>query len=212
MTSKLKETLRLHALWLRGDSAGKRADLYGASLSEADLYGAKLCDVELTAANLSRAGMGGADLRRADLSRADLSEADLIAANLRWADLRDANLYGADLTAAKLIGAKLSGAKLSGADLRWTRGNDREIKNVETDRWWITYTAEVMAIGCEQHAIAEWFDFDDDTIAKMDKRALKWWREWKPKLQQIIADDPAVKTGWEELCLTAADKIEEDEV
>lgn len=135
---QVKEIRWLHLLWLHDESAGKRADLYGAELS-------------------------GADLRSADLRRA----------NLR-------------------------GAKLSGADMRWATGNDREIKNAEPDRWRIVYTAEVMAIGCEQHAIAEWFDFDDDMIDAMDKHALEWWREWKPKLQQIIADDPAVKTGWEE--------------
>ena len=53
----LTEILRLHALWLAGDTNGKRANLSGA--------------------NLSGANLSGADLRYANLSGADLREADL---------------------------------------------------------------------------------------------------------------------------------------
>jgi len=55
--SELKEILRLHKLWLDGDTKGKRADLSGAYLS---------------GANLSRANLSGANLSGANLSRADL--------------------------------------------------------------------------------------------------------------------------------------------
>ncbi len=73
----LKETLRLHQMWLRDEEGGKRADLRGANLR-------------------------GADLRDANLEGADLEGADLRDANLRGADLRDANLRGADLEGADL--------------------------------------------------------------------------------------------------------------
>ena len=48
----LKETIRLHGLWLTNDAAGARANLSGANLS---------------GANLSGANLSGANLRRADL-------------------------------------------------------------------------------------------------------------------------------------------------
>ena len=83
----LKNILESHLKWLRGDFAGKRANLSGADLSGADLYGANLYR-----ANLSRANLSGADLSRANLSGADLS-----GANLSGADLSGANLSGADL-------------------------------------------------------------------------------------------------------------------
>ena len=83
----LKETIRLHGLWLANDAAGARANLYVAVLSGADLYGA-----DLYGANLC-----GADLRGADLYGADLRGADLYGADLRGANLRGANLRGADL-------------------------------------------------------------------------------------------------------------------
>jgi uncharacterized protein YjbI with pentapeptide repeats len=89
----LKETLRLHGMWLRDEEGGKRANLRGACLSRANLRGA-----DLSGANLSRA-----NLRGADLSGANLSGANLSGANLRGADLSGANLRGADLSGAKGI-------------------------------------------------------------------------------------------------------------
>lgn len=74
---QIKEVLRLHKLWLDGESGGVRADLHGANL------------------------------HGANLSRADLTGADLYGANLSDANLSDANLYDANLSRANLTGAKL---------------------------------------------------------------------------------------------------------
>ena len=93
----LKETIRLHGLWLANDAAGARANLYGADLSGADLYGADLYGANLCGADLRGADLSGADLRGADLYGADLRGANLRGANLRGADLRGADLRGADL-------------------------------------------------------------------------------------------------------------------
>jgi hypothetical protein len=77
---ELTEILRLHALWLKYDPTGVRADLSGADLS-------------------------GANLRNADLSGADLSGANLRGADLRGANLRNANLSGANLRYARMEGS-----------------------------------------------------------------------------------------------------------
>ena len=105
MTLDIASTLRLHVMWLRGESGGQRADLSGADLRGAYLSGANL---------------GGADLSGANLRGADLRGADLSGADLRGADLSGANLGGADLSGANLRGAYLSVANLSGANLGWT--------------------------------------------------------------------------------------------
>lgn len=119
--------------------------------------------------------------------RAYLSRAYLYGANLS-----SANLYGADL-----YGADLFGADLSGANLYDTIGNMREIKSLQTDRYPITYTAEVMQIGCENHTLAEWWEFDDQTIYSMNPpHSLPWWGKWKPILLEIIEEaSPATPTG-----------------
>ena len=89
--AELKIVLEKHALWLRNEPNGIRANLYGADLRGADLYGADLY---------------GADLRGANLYCADLRGANLYGADLYGADLRGADLYGADLRGADLRGAK----------------------------------------------------------------------------------------------------------
>ena len=82
--------------------------------------------------------------------------------------------------------ANLRGASLSGADLHRCVGNGREIKTIHTDAWPVVYTATDMAIGCQRHAIAAWWDFSDEKIVSMDEGALSFWRKWKPILQQIM--------------------------
>ena len=103
------------------------------------------------------------------------------------ANLRGAYLSGADLRGADLRGAYLGGANLGGANLRYCIGNSKQIKTIQTETYYITYTDKVMAIGCKQHTIEEWFNFDDETIDKMNKgTSLEWWAKWKPRLQDII--------------------------
>ena len=118
-TAELKDILNKHALWLRGDPSGVRANLSDANLSYSNLYG-----VDLSYSNLSNADLRGASLSEANLYRANLSgtnlsdDVDLYRANLSNADLRGANLSNADLRGASLYRANLSNANLSNADLR----------------------------------------------------------------------------------------------
>ena len=113
--------------------------------------------------------------------------ADGVKANLRGAYLRGSDLRGAYLRGADLRGAYLGGANLGGANLRYCIGNSKQIKTIQTETYYITYTDKVMAIGCKQHTIEEWFNFDDETIDKMNKgTSLEWWAKWKPRLQDII--------------------------
>ena len=52
-----------------------------------------------------------------------------------------------------------------------------------------------MQVGCERYELEEWWSFDDKKILSMSGReALKWWRKWKPVLQQIIDLSPAEPT------------------
>ncbi len=111
-TIELKKTLRLHALYLANDPAGKRANLYGADLYGANLYSANLRSANLSGANLSSANLYGANLRSANLRGANLYGADLRGADLSSADLRGADLRGANLRGANLYGANMTNAKL----------------------------------------------------------------------------------------------------
>ena len=117
-----------------------------------------------------------ANLSGADLSGADLSGADLRGANLRYANLSGANLSGADLSGTDLSGANLSGADLSGANLRYCIGNNKEIKSLQISTYLISYTKDILNIGCQSHKHSEWRTFSDSIILDMDgQKALDWW-------------------------------------
>jgi uncharacterized protein YjbI with pentapeptide repeats len=94
-----------------------KADLHEANLRTANLTGALLVDVDFSGADLSGASLLAAHLNRADLMRADLNRAYLKEADLRGANLTGANLMRADLNRADLSEASLSGANLTGANL-----------------------------------------------------------------------------------------------
>jgi hypothetical protein len=205
-SEQLAEVLGKHKTWLLDKEGGECADLRDANLSGANLSDANLSDAYLSDANLSDAYLRGANLSDANLSDAylrgaNLSDANLSDAYLRGANLSDANLSDANLSGANLRGANLSGANLRGANLSEVRelwgasGNCREVKAIQCDYWPVTYTAERMQIGCQFHALAEWWTFTDEEIGRMDGKALDWWRVWKPILQTIIAAAPAVPGG-----------------
>ena len=145
----MKEKLELHKKWLNNEEGGVRLDLSYANLRGANLRGA----------NLRGANLSYADLRGANLSYADLSSADLSSADLRGADLR--------------------GANLSSANLRGAIGNNKEMKTLQLGTYIVTIYKEIIQIGCQNHSISEWENFDDNYIKRMDMDALEWWRENK---------------------------------
>ena len=198
--------LRLAIIWAMKTGA----NLSGANLSDADLRYANLSDANLRYANLRYADLSDADLSDADLRYADLSGADLSGAYLRGADLSDADLSDADLLRADLSDANLSNTKLSGANLRYANlsnanlsnadlsdvhGTNDCVKCVQIDTYPITYTSEIIQIGCQRHTHQEWADFSDAQIRAMDGvKALTWWRKYKDWLFQTIALCPAKPT------------------
>lgn len=137
----------------------------------------------LSGADLSWANLSWANLRGANLSGADLRGANLSEANLRGADLR-----GADLRGAYLSGANLNGADLSEAYLSWATGNGEQIVTIQTPYWpvVICQNQKIMAIGCEQHSIDDWAEFESDRINQMDRDALTFWTQYKPIIFGMI--------------------------
>jgi len=184
------EQLQLHADWLR-DSSGKRIEAIGANLIGANLSHANLVNANFRNANFRNANLVGADLRDANLVNASLSGASLSGASLWGANLWGANLRGADLSNASLIDADLIGADLRGTSLRYAIGNMREIKSAQFDQWVVAWSADVLAIGCQQHAIEEWRNADPRWIEAMDNGASDWWSRYGALVLQLIDASPA---------------------
>jgi hypothetical protein len=168
------------------------ADLLYAGLPNADLQGAILQGAILQGADLLGADLRGADLRGADLQVANLQFANLRGAKLQGTKLQGANLRRANLESADLQCAfcpDLEGPDLEGPDIRWISGDGKRIKTI-IDQYKIVIMLEcgVMAIGCKQYSIDKWMNFSDEEIDKMGAGALQWWKVWKLRIQQLIAD------------------------
>ena len=102
----------------------------------------------------------------------------------------EANLRGADLS-----GANLSEADLSEANLNGVSGLNDWIKCIQVEDWPISYTSEVMQIGCQRHTFDAWKNFSDAQIRAMDgRRALTFWAKWKETIFKIIEMAPAAPT------------------
>ena len=87
--------------------------------------------------------------------------------------------------------ADLRGADLGGADLSGAIGNMREIKSAQFDQWTVAWSSDVLAIGCQQHAITKWRNADPRWIAAMDSSATDWWSRYGELILQLIDVSPA---------------------
>ncbi len=98
----------------------------------------------------------------------------------------DANLRNANLSGANLSGADLSDADLSDADLRNAVGNKKELRTMQIETYSISFTKDVLQIGCKRFTIQEWKNFNDEEISNMDRQALSFWNKWKDFIFQAI--------------------------
>ncbi len=138
------------------------------------------------------AGLRSADFTGAEGAYTDFSGADMALASFREARLTLPRFVGADMGGTNLTDATFLSPDFTGADLRWVVGDSRFVQSLQCgDRWAISYTHDTLNIGCQSHAIEQWWAFDDEAINAMDRNAWVWWQVWKPLLQQIIAASPA---------------------
>jgi len=159
----------------------RHASFDGAIFDDAIFDHAYLDHACLTSASFERARFEGASLRGARLDYACLTSASFERASLRGARLKD---------------ARFGGARLNHASIEGVSGVNDYIKCIHIDTYPITYTADVMQIGCERHAISEWREFDDTRIARMDgKKSVKFWRKYKAWIFQALELCPAKPTG-----------------
>ena len=146
-----------------------KVGLIGANLRYIDLEGADLEGVNFKDANLKDADLRGTNLKDAILTGANLADVDLMGANLKNANLTDANLEGADL-----IGANLEDVRV------WnTIGNMREVRSMQIETYTITFTKDLLHIGCIGFPIEKWKNMSDEDVSRLSYKALKLWHKWK---------------------------------
>jgi hypothetical protein len=65
---------------------------------------------------------------------------------------------------------------------------------LQCEKYYVTYTSDILQIGCKRYTIEDWRTFGDYKISNMDSGALEWWNKWKPTIFQIIEMSPAQPT------------------
>ena len=115
-------------------------------------------------------------------------------------DCDDGASHGIQLGLAVKVAVKahanLAHADLADANLNGITGLNDWIKCIQIEDWPITYTAEVMQIGCQSHQFAAWQNFSDAEIRAMSgRKALAFWTKWKEWIFQTIEMAPAKPTA-----------------
>jgi hypothetical protein len=80
---------------------------------------------------------------------------------------------------------RLSGADLVGVDLRGVNLKGVDLRYLKSDKYDCYIQKDFLRVYCEHHTWEEWLSFNDESISKMDRGALEWWRIWKPVLLSI---------------------------
>lgn len=116
---------------------------------------------------------------KVDLSYANLQDANLKDANLDGANFTGANFTRANLEYSNFTRANLKDANLQDTNIKDVAGNSKEIKTLLCCKYKVSFTKDLLSIGCKQHKISEWKNFSDDEIAQMDDGELELWIKWK---------------------------------
>ena len=77
----------------------------------------------------------------------------------------------------------------------WLDVMGERVMQITVDDWPISYTSEIMQIGCQRHPLDAWRNFSDAEIRAMDgRKALTFWHKWRETIFKIIEMAPAQPT------------------
>ena len=93
---------------------------------------------------------------------------------------------GGEFRGGAFLGGEFWGDAFRGGEFRggafWGEKLSRNPLLLRGLKWHVTITDNQMEIGCERHLISEWRTFDNATINRMDRHALKFWLAHKAVL------------------------------
>jgi uncharacterized protein YjbI with pentapeptide repeats len=182
-------------LYLTGANL-KNSDLVAGNFTGADFeysnISNSILDIsDFTHARFHKTNLTGSSIANATFIGVSLTDCNLSDASLNRTNFTNALLYGSNLDnttlwRTKFTGAKLDGVSLEGASLCNCIGDGTVIRTLYIAPWRINVYNDIMAIGCEQHTIEQWYNFTDIQIDIMNKNALQWWYTNKDTIKTWI--------------------------
>lgn len=125
---------------------------------------------------------------------------------IRYCSIRFCDLLGVSFNCSNLIETNFSNSNFKNASMErvssfigcglWgVIGNSKQIKSLNIfPEYDVVYTHDRLQIGCENHSIEEWKNFDYDRILVMDGNdAVSFWERNKDLIFSIIENSPAKK-------------------
>jgi hypothetical protein len=170
-----------------------RLDMSDANLSDADFTDSVMINSTLISTHLSYTTLTRTDLSWSKFNGSFIGCVDFAGAKLYGSDFMNCTIYhtdfiGADLRYSDFTDSDITWSDFTGAKLNNCKGDGKIIRNFDNSlRYRITNYKDIMAIGCQQHTIEQWFNFTDNQIEKMDKNALEWWNTHKDKIKNWLS-------------------------
>lgn len=167
----------------------------GASFARAKMTRAWIGNSELTFVALNRAEMNDVSIRNVDYTGARFDSASLRHACLWDVVFKDTSLYDVDAYGlcakgcAFLHQVDTEASSIRGLDAAvFYRcvSDSKIIRTMHGLRWPVNVWGNTMSIGCQLHAVEEWYSFDDAAISAMHGGALSWWTAHKEVIRQFI--------------------------
>ena len=187
----VKAVLDDHQKALDGEEGYKLAELYDQDLVNLEVEGKDLRMVNFQRSILLGSKFKGSDLSMASFSGCFMANSDLSQCNLALANLSHANLFQVNLDNTNLTGVRLQG----------TVGNMKQVKSMHLETYPVTYTKDIISVGCWQMPIYVWSCMNNDKLWEYippDVRAhfvkdfdFDWWDKWKETIFKIIDMSPA---------------------
>lgn len=168
------------------------ADLTGASIRDAYIHSTRFLGATLDDAILDGSVIVSCDMSYANIKRAKLTNVLVQETVLIDTDLSESRLLNAVLMKVNLFGSKLSKVDLSENNhMHTVIGNMKEIKSLQCDTNFVSYTKDHMSIASKMFPIYQWWEMSDKEYIDLEVSSIEWWRIWKPILKQIIEVSPA---------------------
>lgn len=181
----LENNERLHQLFLID------VDLSSRNLSEVNLTNAVFIRCKLSLSNFTKSTLEGTLFSACDCKKSIFFKTNLNGAKFEYCILKFCSFNKASLENSSLIYSDLRGTSLKDVDLdtvnfRCVVGNSKEIKSLQIHNYQISYSKNILNIGCESHPIQDWIDFSDRQINRMDAHALTFWKQYKDIILTLV--------------------------
>ena len=184
---ELDHALDFHQHWLRDHRFGRCADF---------------TDKDLRDLNAKSRDMSGALLEGANVFNCDFTGANLTGVIAAGGHFMNCNFTDTIFKNANFTNTRFTDCTFENTDLWGVTGNAHQIITLQIGKRTVVYTDKMLQLSCKQYPLETVWEMTDDEVLHsfrgkeydgQREQNLEWWRTWKPLLQQIITENPALK-------------------